>query len=103
MSQEGGPGEDPGHTGETVPRLAWECPEVPPDELKEVSGEKEVWASLLSSGQVRAVRLEHGFAMITYSYIVSSADISNQTYLRILDVINVLLIIIIIRGMPLLV
>ncbi|KAK3553774.1 hypothetical protein QTP70_009300 [Hemibagrus guttatus] len=30
-----------------VSRLAWECLGVPPEELEEVSGEREVWASLL--------------------------------------------------------
>ncbi|TWW74365.1 R2 Retrovirus-related Pol polyprotein from type I retrotransposable element [Takifugu flavidus] len=43
----GDPREDPGHVGETVSRLAWERLGVPPDELEEVAGEREVWASLL--------------------------------------------------------
>ncbi|GAA6083797.1 uncharacterized protein LOC111191400, partial [Tachysurus ichikawai] len=30
-----------------VSRLAWECLDIPPEELEEVSGEKEVWAFLL--------------------------------------------------------
>ncbi|KAI3360205.1 hypothetical protein L3Q82_014514 [Scortum barcoo] len=42
-------GEDPGHAGETMSLgwLAWECLGVPPEELEEVSGVREVWASLL--------------------------------------------------------
>ncbi|KAI3377437.1 hypothetical protein L3Q82_008415 [Scortum barcoo] len=44
----GGLGEDPGHAGEDyVSRLAWERLGVPPEELEEVSGVREVWASLL--------------------------------------------------------
>ena len=43
----GDPGEDPGHAGETVSRLAWECLGIPQEELDEVAGEREVWASLL--------------------------------------------------------
>ncbi|KAI3363344.1 hypothetical protein L3Q82_011969 [Scortum barcoo] len=40
-------GEDPGHAGDYVSRLAWERLGVPPEELEEVSGVREVWASLL--------------------------------------------------------
>ncbi|KAK0156391.1 putative uncharacterized transposon-derived protein F52C9.6 [Merluccius polli] len=40
-------GEDPGHAGETVSRLAWERLGIPQEELDEVAGEREVWASLL--------------------------------------------------------
>ncbi|KAI3376467.1 hypothetical protein L3Q82_016926 [Scortum barcoo] len=44
----GGPGEDPGHAGETM-SLSWpgNASGVPPEELEEVSGVREVWASLL--------------------------------------------------------
>ncbi|KAI3366216.1 hypothetical protein L3Q82_010047, partial [Scortum barcoo] len=44
----GGPGEDPGHAGETM-SLGWpgNASGVPPEELEEVSGVREVWASLL--------------------------------------------------------
>ncbi|KAI3351986.1 hypothetical protein L3Q82_020805 [Scortum barcoo] len=41
--------EDPGHAGETM-SLGWPgnaSPRVPPEELEEVSGVREVWASLL--------------------------------------------------------
>ncbi|KAK3537609.1 hypothetical protein QTP70_017005, partial [Hemibagrus guttatus] len=46
------PGRLPGEVGRTrwrdyVSRLAWERLRVPPEELEEVSGEREVWASLL--------------------------------------------------------
>ena len=41
------PGEDPGHAGETVSRLAWERLGIPQEELDEVAGERKVWASLL--------------------------------------------------------
>ncbi|KAI3351881.1 hypothetical protein L3Q82_020710, partial [Scortum barcoo] len=40
-------GEDPGHAGETMSRLAWERLGIPLEELEEVSGVREVWASLL--------------------------------------------------------
>ncbi|TWW77685.1 hypothetical protein D4764_12G0010750 [Takifugu flavidus] len=43
----GGPWEDPGHVGATVSRLVWERLGIPPGELEEVAGEREVWASLL--------------------------------------------------------
>ncbi|KAI3357885.1 hypothetical protein L3Q82_016265 [Scortum barcoo] len=44
----GGLGEDPGHAGETM-SLGWpgNASRVPPEELEEVSGVREVWASLL--------------------------------------------------------
>ena len=41
------PGEDPGHAGETMSRLAWERLGIPQEELDEVAREREVWASLL--------------------------------------------------------
>ncbi|KAI3355041.1 hypothetical protein L3Q82_017918 [Scortum barcoo] len=42
------PGEDPGHAGETM-SLSWpgNAYGIPPEELEEVSGVREVWASLL--------------------------------------------------------
>ncbi|KAI3358336.1 hypothetical protein L3Q82_014777 [Scortum barcoo] len=40
-------GEGPGHTGDYVSRLAWERLRIPQEELEEVSGVREVWASLL--------------------------------------------------------
>ncbi|KAI3351579.1 hypothetical protein L3Q82_020417 [Scortum barcoo] len=44
----GGLGEDPGHAGETMSLgLAWERLGSPLEELEEVSGVREVWASLL--------------------------------------------------------
>ncbi|KAI3377170.1 hypothetical protein L3Q82_009082 [Scortum barcoo] len=44
----GGLGEDPGHAGETMSlELAWERLGIPLEELEEVSGVREVWASLL--------------------------------------------------------
>ncbi|KAI3366659.1 hypothetical protein L3Q82_009337, partial [Scortum barcoo] len=44
----GGLGEDPGQRWrDYVSRLAWERLGVPPEELEEVSGVREVWASLL--------------------------------------------------------
>ncbi|KAI3368602.1 hypothetical protein L3Q82_025607 [Scortum barcoo] len=39
--------EDPGHAGETVSWLPWKRLGVPSEELEEVSGVREVWASLL--------------------------------------------------------
>ncbi|KAI3376363.1 hypothetical protein L3Q82_016831 [Scortum barcoo] len=43
MSHRRRPGEDPGHAGETtLSRLAWERLGVPPEELEEVSGVREV-------------------------------------------------------------
>ena len=42
--------EAPGKTQDTLEglsRLAWECLRVPQEELVEVAGEREVWASLL--------------------------------------------------------
>ncbi|TWW71628.1 hypothetical protein D4764_16G0001250 [Takifugu flavidus] len=41
--------ETPGKTRSTdyVSRLVWERLGIPPDELEEVAGEREVWASLL--------------------------------------------------------
>ncbi|KAI3373544.1 hypothetical protein L3Q82_022135 [Scortum barcoo] len=44
----GGLGEDPGHAGETM-SLGWpgNASGSPPEELEEVSGVREVWASLL--------------------------------------------------------
>ncbi|KAK3534690.1 hypothetical protein QTP86_020345 [Hemibagrus guttatus] len=35
------------HWRDYVSRLTWECLGIPPEELEEVSGEREVWASLL--------------------------------------------------------
>ncbi|KAK5606197.1 hypothetical protein CRENBAI_025552 [Crenichthys baileyi] len=44
----GGPGDGPGHTGGTM-SLGWLGTSwAPPEELEEVSGEKDVWVSLLS-------------------------------------------------------
>lgn len=40
----GGPDEDPGHAGETMP-LGWPGNGIPPEELDGIAGEKEVWAS----------------------------------------------------------
>ena len=42
----GDPGEDPGHVGETM-SLGWERLGVPPEELEEVAGDRDVWVSLL--------------------------------------------------------
>lgn len=36
-----------GHPGQTVSQLAWECHRILPEELEEVLGVREVWASLL--------------------------------------------------------
>jgi len=42
------PGEDPGHVGETM-SLCWpgNASGSPPEELEEVAGDRDVWASLL--------------------------------------------------------
>ncbi|TWW61049.1 hypothetical protein D4764_05G0011390 [Takifugu flavidus] len=41
------PGRPRTHWRDFVSRLVWECLGIPPDELEEVAGEREVWASLL--------------------------------------------------------
>ncbi|TWW59137.1 hypothetical protein D4764_06G0006670 [Takifugu flavidus] len=41
------PGRPRTHWRDYVSRLAWERLGIPPDELEEVAGEREVWASLL--------------------------------------------------------
>ena len=33
------------HVGETVSRLAWEYLGVPPEELEEVAGDRDVWVA----------------------------------------------------------
>ncbi|TWW77033.1 hypothetical protein D4764_12G0004230 [Takifugu flavidus] len=49
------PGRPRTHCRDDVSRLAWERLGIPPDELEEVTGEKEVWASLLSGWVVSLV------------------------------------------------